>query len=246
MKVFVQGPVYAVWTSRALEKDDEGMKLRLPFSKFWTLLFRCISLVAVVFVVVGLVGIPRSVANWITMAGEPLEQDPITIVVLGGGGIPSESGLIRTYFGAEASHRYPEADVIVSLPTETDPDTSSVGRMRDELVMRGVPANLVQMEYQALNTHQQSEAIRDMLGRDRLQEPVLIVTSPEHMRRSVLAFRRSGFVNVGGLPAVGAGADAYMGEGVLCRYGFWSTLQTEIAFLRETIALLYYRARGWV
>ncbi|MDA1043877.1 MAG: YdcF family protein [Verrucomicrobia bacterium] len=222
------------------------MNLKLPFAKFWSLLFRCLGLVASIFVLVGVIGIPRPVAQWMTMSDATLRQNPAVIVVLGGAGIPSESGLVRTYFGAQASHLYPEAEVIVSLPTDGDPDASSVGRMRDELIMRGVPANLVQMEYKALNTHEQAEAMLSMLGRDRLQEPLLIVTSAEHMRRSILAFRRSGFMNVGGMPAVDAGADAYMGERLFYRYGFWSTLQTEVAYLRELIALVYYRARGWV
>lgn len=227
-------------------KDVKTMKIKVPIARCASLLVRCVGLVASIFVLVGVIGIPRPIVQWITMADSPLQQEPVTIVVLGGGGIPSESGLLRTYFGAQASHLYPEAGVIVSLPTDGDPDTSSVGRMRDELVMRGVPSRLIKMEFRALNTHQQADAIRDMLGTERWQEPLLIVTSPEHVRRSVLAFRRSGFSNVGGLSTENAGADADMGERLFYRYGFWNTLQTEVAYLRETIAMVYYRARGWI
>ncbi len=231
---------------QAAPEVTKHVKLKLPFSRLISRVFRIIGLIAFVAVIVACIGIPRPFVNWITMAEAALATEPDYIVVLGGGGIPSESGLIRTYYGAEASHQFPEAEVIVSLPTEEDPEVSSVGRMRDELVMRGVPASVVRMEHKALNTHQQSEAIRELIGLDQLQSPVLIVTSPEHMRRSILSFRRAGFHNVGGLHASSMNHESDPGKATFARYGFWSTLRTEVSYLREMVALAYYRLRGWV
>lgn len=223
----------------------QRFKLKIPFSGLISKVLRVIGLIAFLAIILACIGIPRPFVKWITMSDATLTTEPQYIVVLGGGGIPSESGLIRTYFGAVASHEFPEAEVIVSLPTDQDPETSSVGRMRDELVMRGVPTSVVRMEHKALNTHYQSEAIRDMIGLDNLQSPILIVTSPEHMRRSILSFRRAGFHNVGGRSASSVDNEADPGKATLARYGFWNTLITEVSYLREMVALAYYRLRGW-
>jgi uncharacterized SAM-binding protein YcdF (DUF218 family) len=231
------------------QAEAEGrhrMRLRVPFSRIGSRISRLLGLIATIAVVIAFVGIPSTVVRWMTFSDHTLEGEPSVIVVLGGGGVPSESGLIRTYYGAEASHAYPEAEVIVSLPTDLDPETSSVGRMRDELVMRGVPSSVIKLEHKARNTHEQAEAIRDMLGLDQLQDPVLLVTSPSHMRRSVLSFQRAGFHNVAGLLATNVGHEADPGAGTSFRYGFWNTLSMEIHYLRECVALLYYRARGWI
>lgn len=222
------------------------MRLKSPFARLAGRISRLFGLLATIGVVIGCVGIPSSVVRWMTLSDHSLDGEPSVIVILGGGGIPSESSLIRTYYGSEASHAYPEAEVIVSLPTDLDPETSSVGRMRDELVMRGVPSTVIKLEHNARNTHEQAEAIRDMLGFEQLQNPIMIVTSPSHMRRSVLTFQRAGFHNVAGLLATNTGHEADPGGGTTLRYSFWNTLNMEIHYLRECVALLYYQARGWI
>lgn len=231
---------------QAIAEGRPRMRLRFPFARIGSRISRLLGLITTIAVIIAFVGIPSTIVRWMTFSDHTLEGEPTVIVVLGGGGVPSESGLIRTYYGAEASHAYPEAEVIVSLPTDLDPETSSVGRMRDELVMRGVPSTVIKLEHKARNTHEQAEAIRDMLGLDQLQDPVLLVTSPSHMRRSVLAFQRAGFHNVAGLLATNVGHEAYPGAGTSLRYGFWNTLSMEIHYMRECVALLYYRVRGWV
>ena len=197
-------------------------------------------------VAVAVFGIPPRFQTWITAREEALELPPATIVVLGGGGIPSESGLIRSYYGAEAARAHPGARVIVSLPTDADPETSSVGRMRDELVLRGVPTDSILMEYRGRNTYQQAVAVRKMLDTRSTEEPLLIVTSPSHARRSVLCFEKAGFRDVGCLTADNTFHEADIGAGGAVRYNVWATLTRLVEYTRELVAMAYYRFRGWI
>ena len=189
--------------------------------------------------------IPARGYQW--LSSDPLRvrmRDPDVIVVLGGGGIPSESGLMRCFYGAQTARAYPRARVIVSLPADGDPETSSVGRMRDELVMRGVERGRISLEHDARSTHEQSEAIAGLL-RDQPGVKVLLVTSEYHIRRSLLAFRKAG-LNVGTEVYDTMAPEAGMGAFTSVRYYFWYNLTNSITLAREVIAMTAYRLRGWL
>jgi uncharacterized SAM-binding protein YcdF (DUF218 family) len=153
---------------------------------------------------------------------------------------------MRTYYAAQLGASCPGAKFIVSLPTHRDPNVSSVGKMRDELVLRGIPASAIRLEHDALNTHEQAVAIVRMIGAKELEASVVVVTSPFHVRRTLLCFRKAGFTNVVVLAAVNVKAEADFGDAVKVRYGFWDALETEIHFTREVVALFYYKLRGWI
>jgi uncharacterized SAM-binding protein YcdF (DUF218 family) len=191
-------------------------------------------------------GFPQGFHAWITTQNEPLKGAPRYIVCLGGAGIPSESGLVRTYYAAEYGKGLTNATWIVSLPCDGEPETNSVGRMRDELVMRGVPSSAIRMEHRGWNTHQQAMEIARMLGPSALKEPVLIVTSPYHCRRSLLCFRRAGFARSGCTPAEDVYAEANPGKATRVRYGFWSALDWQLRVERELFAMAFYKLRGWI
>jgi uncharacterized SAM-binding protein YcdF (DUF218 family) len=189
--------------------------------------------------------LPMRAYRWLSCdPASPGQRAPGVIVVLGGGGIPSESGLIRCYQAASTALAHPAAEVIVSLPADGDPETASVGRMRDELVLRGVPAGRIRLEHRARSTHEQAEAVARML-QGRPAERVLLVTSEYHLRRSLLAFRKAG-LEVAGEPAGAVAAEADMGGFTGLRYRFWHNLANSITLARELTALLAYRLRGWV
>jgi uncharacterized SAM-binding protein YcdF (DUF218 family) len=173
-------------------------------------------------------------------------EDPRYIVVLGGGGIPSDTGLMRTYYGAKHSSSFPDATVIVALPADEDPETSSVGRMKDELVLRGVPESSILMETEGRNTHEQAERIRAMLGPGEIDHPLHIVTERTHLRRSLLCFRKAGFSRVYGIGTHNTDVEADIGVGTFLRYTLWTNLQLQIRVLREIIATGMYRLRGWI
>ena len=186
------------------------------------------------------------VETWLEVPDAGDAGAPRYIVVLGGGGIPSDTGLMRTYFGAVHSIAHPEAAVIVSLPADENPDESSVGRMRDELVMRGVPPGSIRMETRGRNTHEQAVNIREMLGPAALDEPVHLVTERTHLRRSILCFRKAGFQRVRGVGTYNTGIEADIGGLGFFRYTLWSNLQLQIRVFRELIATGVYKLRGWI
>ena len=194
---------------------------------------------------VGFLGLPRSLTLWLAGGEPPAGITPRYVVVLGGGGIPSESGLIRTYCAAAYGAGRSGVTFIVALPSDGDPATNSVGRMRDELILRGIPAGSVLMEYRGRSTREQAVNIRRMIGPE-VAKPVVIVTSPYHVRRSVLCFRKQGFNRVSGLPADSVGAEADLGGGVTLRYAFWSNLISTIEAARELCAMAQYKLRGWL
>jgi uncharacterized SAM-binding protein YcdF (DUF218 family) len=196
--------------------------------------------------VLGVVGLPHDFTVWLKGGDSAVLRDVRYVVVLGGAGIPSESGLIRTYHAAAYAAAKTGVTCVVALPCDTDPAQGSVGRMRDELVMRGVPARTVRMEYRGRNTHEQAVRIRELLGQQALDAGVVVVTSPAHMRRALLCFRKAGFRNVQALPADNADVEADVGAHGAWRYAFWNNLIAEIQVLRELVALAQYKLRGWI
>ena len=186
------------------------------------------------------------VESWLHTADAGAMEAPRYIVVLGGGGIPSDTGFMRTYYGAKHSISFPDATVIVALPADEDPETSSVGHMKDELVLRGVSETSILMETEGQNTHEQAEMIRAMLGPVAINDPVHIVTERSHLRRSVLCFRKAGFSRVFGIGTHNTGAEADLGTGTFLRYTLWTNLQLQIRVLREMIATAMYKLRGWI
>jgi len=186
------------------------------------------------------------VESWLQVSDPGAMENPRYIVVLGGGGIPSDTGLMRTYYGAKHSISFPDATVIVALPADEDPKTNSVGRMKDELVLRGVPESSILMETEGRNTHEQAERIRAMLGSRVIDDPVHIVTERTHLRRSLLCFRKAGFSRVFGIGIHNTGAEADIGAGTFLRYTLWTNLQLQIRVLREMIATGMYKLRGWI
>ena len=187
-----------------------------------------------------------TIESWLKVPDADSIGIPEYIVILGGGSIPSDTGLMRTYYGATHSIAFPEATIIVALPADEDPETSSVGRMKDELVLRGVPASSILMETKGRNTHEQAEGIRAMLGPGAIDTTVHIVTERSHLRRSVLCFRKAGFSHVFGICTHNTGAEADVGAGTFLRYTLWTNLQLQIRVLREMIATGVYKLRGWI
>lgn len=206
--------------------------------------------------------LPRRVYNWLGQAPES-SAAPDYIVVLGGGGIPSDSGLIRAYYGAAAAARHPAARVVVALPYEGRLEDSATGRMVDEFVMRGVARDRMLIESRGRNTHEQAVRTAELVDALPGEARLLLVTDPEHMRRALLSFRKAGFAQVYGRSAFRKPVEADLtrddrpdrklgrllpkvGHRMLWRYGFWNNLLYECLCARELAALAYYRCMGWI
>ncbi len=203
--------------------------------------FRFISRAAVVLVALELLvlvfGPPQFVEHWLSCAGTSPNPHPRYIVVLGGGGIPSDTSLTRCYYAAQFGRGMTNTTFVVALPTNGDPETSNVGKMRDELVLRGIPAVDIRLEYRGLNTRQQAASVGMLLGATAKNEPVVVVTSHLHMRRALMCFRKAGFTNVTGLVAQEHWAEAPSGPWSWFRYKAWNNGVNSIQILRELVAV---------
>lgn len=211
---------------------------------------RClVNIAATCFVaqlVLVIVGPPQSLLDWLTGENLPKPKQPRYIIVVGGGGIPSDTGLLRTWHAAEFGRGLTGTTFIVSLPSDGVPETSSVGRMRDELVLRGIPVNAIEMESRGRNTHEQAVNVFGLLSPAHRDDPVVVVTSGFHMRRTLLTFRKAGFTRLEGLPAESIVAEADPGPHVWWRYTLWSNWEREGEIARELTAMLVYKLRGWI
>jgi len=199
--------------------------------------------------------------------------EPSHILVMGGSGIPGESGLCRTFFGAEAARRHPRAQVLLALPLGTNESFASRAYF-DELRLRGVPARRLRVLAGGRNTREQALRLAETLADAPRPAHVLIVTDPYHVRRTAacvrkaaaerqldvrldalpvfqlsiddpLAFRAAELDAPGPAPVARAAAPD-VGNALRFRYDVWNNLGYVVDVLRETTALIYYRSRGWI
>jgi uncharacterized SAM-binding protein YcdF (DUF218 family) len=199
-----------------------------------------------------------------------IHRPPRFIVVLGGGGMPSESGLMRTWYAARLGNHFPASKIIIALPGDTADSLSSVCQMKEELILRGISAKRISFE--SLGTNTRAQAINIFKGISNIAPSpkgegvggrgILIVTSPEHLYRAVLTFRKAGFRMVEGLPAFETAIESELsfddnllggkkwlpaiGKNITLRYQFWSQLHYEELVIREWLAIAYYKLNGWI
>lgn len=146
-----------------------------------------------------------------------ITRPPGYIVLLGGGGMPSESNLMRAWYAAGVARYYPEAKVIIALPGDRADSLSAVSRLIADLVMKGVPPERILVENKGTNTRSQALETGNLIREQRRtvhpatpngtlpagaeQASLLLITSPEHLPRAVRVFRKAGFQSTDGLPA---------------------------------------------
>jgi uncharacterized SAM-binding protein YcdF (DUF218 family) len=202
-----------------------------------------------------------------------INRPPDYIVVLGGGGMPSESGLIRCWYAAKVAGRFPKARIIIALPGDTTDSLSSIRLMKNELVLRGISQGRISFENHGTNTRAQALNINKKIANYELriannssivncQLSILIVTSPEHLTRAVMTFKKEGFLKVDGFPAFEEAIEGDItfsgkilggrkwipdiGGNLAVRYQFWTQMNYEFLLLRELFAMGYYRLKGWI
>jgi uncharacterized SAM-binding protein YcdF (DUF218 family) len=235
---------------------------------FRKLTYGLVTLAGAVFIVLialAFTGMPWRAYRWLATDSFHLDGEPDYVVVLGGGGVPSKSGLVRAYRGAEMALRHRKAPVIVALPEDSPSMSTAARKMKEELVLRGVAAQRILLETRGRNTREQAINVARMIEADPRDAWVLIVTSPAHLKRALLAFRKAGFAYVEGLAATeesieasmalsipssatgsGQGSGQGIGGNIVLRYSFWNNLSCEVDVARELAAIGYYRLRGWI
>ena len=203
-----------------------------------------------------------------------IHRPPDYIVVMGGGGMPSESGLMRCWYAAKAANHFSRSKVIIALPGDVKDPMSSVNQMKKELELRGICADRIFLEDSGTNTRDEALRVWKIIQNSKCEEQnakpdlvtchpsLLIVTSPEHLYRAVLTFNKIGFIKVDGIPAFEKTIEADLsfsakklgsrswvpdiGQNITIRYRFWMYLDYEFLVLREWLAMAYYKLQGWI
>ncbi|MDD2239830.1 MAG: YdcF family protein [Kiritimatiellae bacterium] len=203
-------------------------------------------------------------------------RPPTHILVMGGSGIPGESGLMRTFYGALAAAEHPEAELLVAMPRAASESEASQAYL-DELARRGVAPHTMRILDRGRNTREQALRLADYLGDSIGDATVLIVSNPEHIRRCAAALRKAGIRHLAVMPAhslsiedalpwraadleapitgsapAAAASTAVakwvpdVGGSMVLRYNLWAHLGYTLDVAREWTALAYYRLRGWI
>jgi len=200
---------------------------------------------------------------WLGTSQSEMKKKPDYIVLLGGGGMPSESNLIRAFFVFRAASELPQSKIIISIPGDPTDPNSTARLVAAELTSKGIDSTRISYEEEGTNTRSQALKLQEFQS-DKLQhKSILLVTSPEHMRRAVLVFKKAGFDKISALPAFENALEANLffkddelggnklpvpdiGGHTSVRYQFWNHLKYEILIAREMTALGYYKLRGWI
>lgn len=186
-------------------------------------------------------------------------KSPAYIVLMGAGGMPGPQALLRCNYAAMMANKFPESQIIVALPSDSTENMSDHQKTIDELLLRGVALDRILSENRGINTYSQASNIYHLIG--KTGSGIMIVTSPEHMYRSILTFRKAGFSDVNGMPAFEEAFDESLliepdetpdnqqrlqGQNVNLRYNMWSYLQYQIIVAREYAAITYYKLMGYI
>ena len=178
---------------------------------------------------------------------------PRHIVMFGGAGMPSEDNLIRLYHTAALARHF-DLPVILVHPEDSLCQTEMTRLLRQG----GIDSIL----YMTEGANTRSQALGLMANYPELaEEPFIVITSPEHVRRTVKCLNKAGFQNAIGKAAYPATVDFDLSlkkrklggneaipsiESVKMRYTFFNYLKLEITCMREYFALAYYKIKGWI
>lgn len=206
---------------------------------------------------------PFYLYNWLGQSVSEYNFKPQHIIIMGGSGYPSESAMMRSYYAAKLATKFPESDVYITQPAADYVEvtkTDAYGIMTD-LMKRGIDSSRIYLEVNGKNTRE--EALNVIKMRPQIMnERCVIVTSPEHMRRSILTFRKAGFKMLGGQSTFNASGPQQLeyhdkslggrniplpeiGESIQLRYQFWNHLRYQVICYRELFALFWYKLKGW-
>jgi uncharacterized SAM-binding protein YcdF (DUF218 family) len=207
---------------------------------------------------------PYWIYHWLGTSESEFKFKPDYIIIMGGAGYPSESALMRSWYAAGVYQKNPQAIVVVTQPAAAcvRPELSDAYGIRKDLIIRGVDSTRILLEIKGKNTREEGMNVLT-LAPDAKEKNCVIITSPEHMRRSVLVFRKLGYKKVGGIPTFNASGpvdldykDSQLGGNTMplpevggsiqLRYQFWNHLRYQVICYREIIGLGWYKLRGWV
>ena len=181
--------------------------------------------------------VPQRVRAFLSEVPDPFSGPPPHILVMSGSRI-GETGLARAFYAARVAARNPQAEILIA-PSDDAPGPFAVGNVAEELRLRGVDARRIHALVPGCNTREQALHLADYVSRTpNASLRILIVTSPEHSRRTAACIRK-----------VCSAQDFALsdpGPFVHFRYVFWDNLNCSLNVVRELCAISYYRLRNWI
>jgi len=228
-----------------------------------------VGLLSLLFIALQFSSLPWQAYKGLWTVPAPSTKLPTHILVMGGSGIPGESGLMRTFYAAQAAREHPDADLFIAMPLGTA-DSPASQAYRDEIQLRGISAERIHILEGGRNTREQALRLAELLAKETNSTCVLLVTSPEHTRRTAAAIRKTCDVPLRAFPAFPISLEDPLpwsaeeldtpelapaspliaipdiGSSMRLRYTLWTNLRYTHETLREYAALLYYRLRGWI
>ena len=254
------------WKSTILQVDLFGMpkikKIKKALVRIISILLITAGCSLLLMAILATTSLPFWARYQLSSYHTEIVEDINTIVVMGAGGFPSETVLIRLWYTNELAQKYPEAQVVVTTPGDTLDSKSTISQMVKTLTAWGIDSARIVLEAAGLNTRHQALLVKEISDQHRITEPMAIVSSPEHVFRSVRCFEKAGFEKVYGYPANdvmletnlrikseklgGKTAIPDIGNSISIRYKFWDYLKYEIIVMREYLAIAYYWLNGWM
>ena len=234
--------------------------------RIWNILrtaLACFGAVFLIALILSFTTLPFWGYYWLGTSQSTISEKPDYIVMLGGVGMPSESNLMRAFFVFRAASESPQSHIVISIPGDLA-DTACTARLvANELMRKGIDARRIHYEQMGTNTRSQALNLKQFNSEKLTDKSLLLVTSPEHMRRAVMVFKKAGFKDINALPAFENALEADLifkddelggnklpvpdiGNNTAVRYQFWNHLKYEILIAREMVALGYYWLRGWI
>ncbi|MGE5423825.1 MAG: YdcF family protein [Syntrophothermus sp.] len=226
------------------------------------LFFLTAGMISTLLILLAFTALPFYAWYRLSMSKAGITRQPEVIVVMGGGGMPSESGLMRTWYAAELAKTFDSARIIIALPGNAKDTMSSVNLMKKELVEHGIREERIFLEDSGTNTRSQALMILQNLKNKGKLPSLVIVTAPEHLYRAVKVFRKVGFIKTDGIPTFEEAIEANItyhgkkigrkfwvpevGDNLTVRYNFWTQLRYEQLLMREYAAIAYYWLNGWI
>ncbi|MDO8896690.1 MAG: YdcF family protein [Bacteroidales bacterium] len=213
----------------------------------------------VVMIALSFTDYPYLAYHWLGTSKIEKIDDPNYIVLMGAGGMPGPQGLLRCYYAALVAEKYPQSKIIVALPADSASfEDSDHFAMINELLRWGIDSERILSEIKGINTFTQAANIKQIA--ENTEAKVLVITSPEHMYRSILTFKKAGFGTVTGVATFENSFDEELliedtikgkksskpERNLDLRYNMWSYLQYEIIVMREFTAITYYKLMGYI
>lgn len=223
---------------------------------FWQLIYS-LGIFSFILLIVAFTDLPYNAYHWLGTSNSEITRKPDVIVLMGGSGMPSPDGLIRTWYTAKAGKRFQSARIIIAHPYGQTDSLNQLALTAHQLVVNGIDSSRIQFAPLGFNTRSQALNVAEIEGSNKDKLSVLLVTSPEHMYRAVKTFMKAGFTHTEGMPAFEIPIDEEKIKDVQnsndtrvktlsLRYNLWSYLQYEIIVMREYCAIAYYKIKGWI